>query len=153
MGGTAREVSSCAIRPFMLNKQQCGIFSMTTANDPLSRRERQILDILYARGIATAAEVLEALPDPPSYSAVRALLRILEDKGHARHETQGTRYAYLPTVPRERARNSALSRLVKTFFDGSAAQAAAALVDSGSLSDEELAKLSTLIERARKEGR
>ena len=126
---------------------------MATTNDPLSRRERQILDILYAKGTATAAEVLDALPDPPSYSAVRALLRILEDKGHARHEAQGTRYVYLPMVPRERARNSALSRIVKTFFDGSAAQAAAALVDSGSLSDDELAKLSSLIERARKEGR
>ncbi len=126
---------------------------MTTTNDPLSRRERQILDILYAKRTATAAEVLDALPDPPSYSAVRALLRILEDKGHARHEAQGTRYVYLPMVPRERARNSALSRIVKTFFDGSAAQAAAALVDSGSLSDDELAKLSSLIERARKEGR
>lgn len=124
-----------------------------TTNDPLSRRERQILDILYARGTATAAEVLAALPDPPSYSAVRALLRILEEKGHARHETQGTRYVYLPMVPRERARNSALSRIVKTFFDGSAAQAAAALVDSGSLSDDELKKLSSLIDRARKEGR
>jgi len=122
-------------------------------NDPLSRRERQILDILYAKGTATAAEVQEALPDPPSYSAVRALLRVLEEKGHARHETQGTRFVYLPMVPRERARNSALSRIIKTFFDGSAAQAAAALVDSGSLSDDELAKLSSLIERARKEGR
>lgn len=124
-----------------------------TTNDPLSRRERQILDILYAKGAASAAEVQEALPDPPSYSAVRALLRILEDKGHARHEAQGTRYVYLPMVPREKARNSALSRIVKTFFDGSAAQAAAALVDSGSLSDDELAKLSSLIEQARKEGR
>jgi predicted transcriptional regulator len=124
-----------------------------TTTDPLSRRERQILDILYARGMATAAEVLDALPDPPSYSAVRALLRILEDKGHARHEARGTRYVYLPMVPRERARNSALSRIVKTFFDGSAAQAAAALVDSGSLSDDELEKLSSLIKRARKEGR
>lgn len=126
---------------------------MATDNDPLSRRERQILDILYAKGTATAAEVLESLSDPPSYSAVRALLRILEDKGHAKHETQGTRYVYLPMVPRERARNSALSRIVTTFFDGSAAQAAAALVDSGSLSDEELTKLSSLIDRARKEGR
>ena len=126
---------------------------MTTTNDPLSRRERQILDILYAKGTATAAEVQEALPDPPSYSAVRALLRILEDKGHARHETQGTRYVYLPTVAREDARNSALRRIVKTFFDGSAAQAAAALVDSGSLSDEDLSRLSSLIDRARKEGR
>ncbi len=124
-----------------------------TTNDPLSRRERQILDILYAKSMATAAEVLDALPDPPSYSAVRALLRILEEKGHARHDTQGTRYVYLPVVPRERARNSALTRIVQTFFDGSAAQAAAALVDSGSLSDEELAKLSSLIARARKEGR
>jgi predicted transcriptional regulator len=93
------------------------------------------------------------MAEAPSYSAVRALLRILEEKGHASHETQGTRYLYVPSVPRERARNSALTRIVKTFFDGSAAQAAAALVDSGSLSDEELERLSALIARARKEGR
>lgn len=124
-----------------------------TTNDPLSRRERQILDILYAKSAATAAEVRDALPDPPSYSAVRALLRILEEKGHARHETQGTRYVYLPSVPRERARNSALTRIVQTFFDGSAAQAAAALVDSGTLSDDDLDRLSKLIDRAKKEGR
>jgi BlaI family transcriptional regulator, penicillinase repressor len=123
------------------------------ATDPLSRRERQIMDILYGRGPSTSAEVLAAMPDPPSYSAVRALLRILEDKGHARHEPQGTRYVYLPKVPRDRARRSALSRLVKTFFDGSAAQAATALVDSGSLSDEDLSQLSALIEKARREGR
>jgi predicted transcriptional regulator len=123
------------------------------ASDPLSRRERQIMDILYGRGPSTAAEVLDALPDPPSYSAVRALLRILEEKGHARHEQRGTRYVYLPRVPRERARRSALSSLVKTFFDGSAAQAAAALVDSGSLSNDDLSRLSALIEKARKEGR
>lgn len=122
-------------------------------SDPLSRRERQILDILYAKGAASAADVRQAMPDPPGYSAVRALLRILEEKGHARHETRGTRYVYLPMVPRERARNSALSRIVKTFFDGSAAQAATALVDSGALSDEELGKLSSLIENARKDGR
>jgi predicted transcriptional regulator len=121
--------------------------------DPLSRRERQILDILYAKGVASVADVQESLPDPPSYSAVRALLRILEEKGHARHETRGQRYLYQPMVPRESARNSALSRIVKTFFDGSAAQAAAALVDSGSLSEEDLNKLSSRIERARKEGR
>jgi BlaI family penicillinase repressor len=121
--------------------------------DPLSRRERQILDILYAKGSATAAEVRDSLPDAPSYSAVRALLRILEEKGHAEHQTQGTRYVYLPSVPRESARNSALTRIVQTFFDGSAGQAAAALVDSGSLSDEELTLLSALIDRARKEGR
>src|SRR5215207_260750 len=118
----------------------------------LSRRERQIMDVIYRRGRATAAEVLEALPDPPSYSAVRALLRILEEKGHAVHQAQGTRYVYAPSVPRESARSSALSRIVTTFFDGSAAQAAAALVDSGSLSDDELKRLSALIERARKEG-
>lgn len=126
---------------------------MSTTSDPLSRRERQILDILYAKNSATAAEVRESLPDPPSYSAVRALLRILEEKGHAKHQTQGTRYVYLPSIPRESARNSALTRIVQTFFDGSAAQAAAALVDSGSLSEADLKRLSDLIERARKEGR
>ena len=93
------------------------------------------------------------MADPPSYSAVRALLRILEEKGHAKHETQGTRYVYLPSVARESARASALSRIVQTFFAGSAGQAAAALVDSGSLSEDDLNKLSSLIERARKEGR
>ena len=120
----------------------------------LSRRERQFMDIIYRLGgRATAAQVMENLPDPPSYSAVRALLRILEEKGHARHESQGTKYVYLPMVPRESARNSALTRIVQTFFDGSAGQAAAALVDSGSLSDDELTRLSALIDRARKEGR
>jgi predicted transcriptional regulator len=126
---------------------------MSANTDPLSRRERQILDILYAKSPATAAEVRAALPDAPSYSAVRALLRILEEKGHARHETRGTKYVYLPSVPRENARRSALTRIVQTFFDGSAAQAAAALVDSGSLSDDDLTRLSALIDRARKEGR
>ena len=111
------------------------------------------MNIVYRRGEATAAQILADMPDPPSYSAVRALLRILEDKGHARHESLGTRYVYLPSVPRESARHSALTRIVSTFFDGSAAQAAAALVDSGSLSDEELLRLSSLIDRARKEGR
>jgi len=119
------------------------------APDTLSRRERQILDVLYTRGSATAAEVREALPDAPSYSAVRALLRILEDKGHARHEQQGPRYVYYPQVPRDRARRSALKRLVATFFDGSAAQAAAALIGSESLSSDELARLSALIDKAR----
>jgi predicted transcriptional regulator len=121
--------------------------------DPLSRRERQIMDVLYARGSATAAEVRDALPDPPSYSAVRALLRILEEKGHARHEPQGPRYVYLPQVSRERARKSALRRVVSTFFEGSAAQAAAALIDSESLTKNDLVRLSALIEKARREGR
>jgi predicted transcriptional regulator len=126
---------------------------MSPVNDPLSRRERQIMDIIYARGQATAAEVTAALPDPPSYSAVRALLRILEEKGHVRHQQDGPRYVFLPTVSRDRARRSALRSLVKTFFDGSPAQAAAALIDQGDLSDADFARLSAAIERARKEGR
>ena len=121
--------------------------------DPLSRRERQIMDVLYARGSATAGEVREALPDPPSYSAVRALLRILVEKGHARHEQDGARYVYYPVVSRDRARRSALRRLVSTFFEGSAAQAAAALIGSESLSRDDLERLSSLIEKARREGR
>ena len=125
-----------------------------TMTDPLSRRERQILDILYAKGSATAAEVRDALPDPPSYSAVRALLRILEEKGHARHETQG--HALRLLARRCRARARATRRCPassKRFSTARPAQAAAALVDSGSLSDEDLTRLSSLIDRARKEGR
>ena len=120
----------------------------------LSRRERQIMDAIYRRGQATAAEVLEDLPDPPSYSAVRAMLRVLEEKGHLRHEQQGPRYVFLPTVPREKARRSALKQLVRTFFDGSTEQTVAALLDlsASRLSDTELDRLSQLIERARTEG-
>ena len=121
--------------------------------DQLSRRERQIMDSVYARGQATAAEVTAALADPPSYSAVRALLRILEEKGHLRHEQEGPRYVFLPVVSRDRARRSALRNLVKTFFGGSSAQAAAALIDQGELSEDEVARLSEAIEKARKEGR
>jgi predicted transcriptional regulator len=125
------------------------------AQDPLSRRERQIMDVVYRLGRATAAEVREALPDPPSYSAVRALLRVLEEKGHLRHEQDGPRYVFLPTVPRDKARKSALRRLVQTFFEGSTAQAVAALLDApdAKLSDEDLDRLSHLIEQARREGR
>jgi predicted transcriptional regulator len=121
----------------------------------LSRRERQIMDVVYRRGQATAAEVLSDLPDPPSYSAVRAMLRVLEEKGHLRHEANGPRYVFLPTVPREKARRSALRQLVQTFFEGSTEQTVAALLDlSGSrLSDAELDRLSKLIQQARKEGR
>ena len=118
--------------------------------ETLSRRERQIMDVLYARGSATAADIRDALPDAPSYSAVRALLRILEEKGHARHEQQGLRYVYSPQVSRERARRSALKRLVSTFFGGSAAQAAAALIGSESLSKDEVTRLAAMLERARK---
>ncbi len=126
---------------------------MSHPADPLSRRERQIMDVIYARGQATAAEVVAALPDPPSYSAVRALLRILEEKGHLRHQQDGPRYVFLPVVPRERARRSALRNVVRTFFNGSAAQAAAALIDQTTLSDAEFEKLAALIDKARKEGR
>src|SRR5918994_6842737 len=120
----------------------------------LSRRERQIVDILYAQGRATAAEVLSALPDPPSYSAVRAMLRILEEKGHVRHEQDGPRYVYAPTVARENAKRSALNHMLRTFFDGSAEQAISALLDDSSskLSDAELDRLARLIDQARATG-
>ena len=120
----------------------------------LSRRERQIMDVIYRRGRATAAEVLEDMPDPPSYSAVRAMLRLLEEKGHVRHEQDGPRYVFLPIVNRDRARKSALTHVVRTFFDGSATEAVAALLnDGGKLSDAELDRLSAMIEQAREEGR
>jgi predicted transcriptional regulator len=119
----------------------------------LTRREREIMDILYRRGKATAHEVLEDLPDPPSYSAVRALLRLLEERGHVKHTQDGQRYVYAPAVARGDARKSALSHLVKTFFAGSVEDAVAALVDRSKLSPEELDRLSDIIDRARKEGR
>ena len=117
----------------------------------VSRRERQILDVLYTRGRATAAEIQTALPDAPSYSAVRALLRILEAKKYVRHDTDGPRYVYVPTIARDSAKRSALRHLVRTFFDGSTEQAMAALLDVSStqLSDAELERLSSLIDRAR----
>ena len=123
--------------------------------DNLSRRERQIMDVIYRTGQATASEVMEGIPDPPGYSAVRAMLRVLEEKGHLRHDQQGPRYVFLPTVPREKARKSALKQLVHTFFDGSTTQAVAALLDlsASKLTDEDLERLSVLIDRARKEGR
>lgn len=119
----------------------------------LSRRERQIMDAIYQLGRATVADVIEKLPDPPSYSAVRALLGILEDKGVLRHEQEGARYVYLPTVPREKARKSALKNLVTTFFNGSSREAIAALLDETRLSKTELQSLTELIEKAKKEGR
>ena len=120
----------------------------------LSRRERQVVDILYTQGRATAAEVQSALPDPPSYSAVRAMLRILEEKGHIRHEQDGPRYVYLPTVGRDRAKKTALRHVLQTFFNGSAEQALSALLDESDsrLSDRELDRLAELIDRARRTG-
>jgi predicted transcriptional regulator len=127
---------------------------MAESASGLSRRERQIMDVIYRRGRATAAEVLEDIPDPPSYSAVRAMLRLLEEKGHVRHEQDGPRYVFLPIVNRDRARKSALTHVVRTFFDGSATEAVAALLnDGGKLSDAELDRLSAMIEQAREEGR
>ena len=117
----------------------------------LSRRERQIMDVVYRRGEVTAAEVQEELPDPPGYSAVRAMLRVLEEKGHLDHRQEGPRYVYSPTTPREEARASALRRVLTTFFDDSAEKAVAALLDSSvtQLSNEELDRLQRLIVEAR----
>jgi predicted transcriptional regulator len=127
------------------------------AADPnqLSRRERQIMEVIYARGRATVAEVREHLPDPPSYSAVRAMLRILEDKGHLVHESDGPRYVFLPTTPREQARETALRRVVQTFFGGSPENAVAALLelDEDALDDDALERIAEQIDTARKEGR
>ena len=118
----------------------------------LSRRERQIMDVVYRRGSATAAEITADLPDPPTSTAVRTMLRILEDKGHLTHEQDGIRYVYRAVVDREKARESVISHVVRTFFDGSAEQAMATLIDkSGSdLTDAELARLGLLIANARK---
>ena len=113
-----------------------------------SRRERQIMDVIFARGEATAADVHAALPEPPSYSAVRAMLRILEDKGAIKHREDGPRYIYLPTESREKASRSALKRVVQTFFDGSLADAVAALVDA-KVDPAELARIEEIIRQAK----
>lgn len=122
--------------------------------DQLSRRERQIMDVIYARGEATAAEVYEDLPDPPSKTAVRTFLRILEEKGHLRHRQDGPRYVYQPTRPRQRAGLSALRRVLRTFYDGSLEKAVAAHLGdpAADLTPEELARLADLIHQARKKG-
>ncbi len=129
---------------------------MPRSNAPaLSRRERQIMDIVYRLKRATAGEVQAEIPDPPSYSTIRALLRVLEDKGHLRHEQDGPRYVFLPMVPKARASQTALEQVVRTFFDGSASQAMAALLDADdrALPKGELDRLAKLIADARKEGR
>jgi predicted transcriptional regulator len=132
----------------MLKKQQ------GAAPVLLSRRERQVMDIVYRAGEVTVAEVLAALPDPPTYSAVRALLRILESKGHLAHRQDGPRYVYTPRVPREEARESALTRLLATFFDGSVERTVATLLDleAENLSDEELDRLAELVAAAKRKG-
>ncbi len=126
---------------------------MTSDAAQLSRRERQIMEIVYELGRATAVEVREHLPDPPSYSAVRAMLRILEDKGHVVHEQDGPRYVFLPIVPHEEASETALRKLVRTFFAGSPEGAMAALLDldGDRLDEDALQRLAEMIEEARRE--
>jgi predicted transcriptional regulator len=126
----------------------------SSTHTTLTRRERQIMDVLYRRTRATAAEVMSELPGEPNYSTVRTQLRVLEDKGHVRHEEEGGRYVYAPAVPRHAARKSALKHLVETFFDGSAEQVVAAVLggEASRLSEEELDRVSALIDKARKEG-
>jgi BlaI family transcriptional regulator, penicillinase repressor len=128
---------------------------MLVSQHKLSRRERQIMDVLYRVGRAGVAEILAAIPDPPSYSAVRAMLRILEEKKHIRHEEEDLRYVYLPVVPLEKAQRSAAAHLLQTFFDNSTEQAVATLlnVSARDLKPEDFDRLAALIEQARKEGR
>jgi BlaI family transcriptional regulator, penicillinase repressor len=130
----------------VLNKQQTG---------GLSRRERQIMDILYRQGKASASEVREAMPDAPGYSAVRAMLRVLEDKGHVKHQAEGLKYVYVPTVTRDKAKRSAVKHLLDTFFKESPEQVVAALLDVSStrLTREELDRMSEMIENAKREGK
>jgi BlaI family transcriptional regulator, penicillinase repressor len=128
----------------LLNKQQ-----------GLSRRERQIMDILYRAGKASGSDVLNAMPDPPSYSAVRAMLRVLEEKGHVKHQEEGLKYVYAPVVARDKAKRSAVKHVMETFFNGSAEQIVAALLDVSStrLTRDELDRMSEMIEKAKKEGK
>jgi BlaI family transcriptional regulator, penicillinase repressor len=127
--------------------------NVTHSESGLSRRERQMMDILFSLGRASGQEIRDRLPDEPSYSAVRTILRVLERKGHIRHVEEGLRYVYLPAVERETAKKSAIQRLVSTFFDGSAKAAAAAFLDpaAAQLSDEDLKDLEGMIRKARKE--
>ena len=129
---------------------------MMKENDAqLSRRERQIMEILHARGQATAAEVHGALPDAPGYSAVRAMLRVLEEKGHVKHQAEGLKYVYIPTVARDKAKRSAVKHLLDTFFKDAPEQVVAALLDVSStrLTRAELDRMAEMIERAKKEGK
>lgn len=120
----------------------------------LSRRERQIMDVSYRLGRATAADIARDLPDPPSYTAVRTMLRILEEKGQVRHEREGMRYVYRPAIPRKQASRSALQHVIRTFFEGSAAGAMTTLIElsSATASNDELDRLAALIEQARRRG-
>jgi BlaI family transcriptional regulator, penicillinase repressor len=125
------------------------------AHDELTKRERQIMDILYRRGRATAGEVMEDLPADSHYSTVRTQLRVLEEKGHVKHEEMGLRYVYAPTAPRSAVRQSALRHLIDTFYDGSTEKVVAALlgVEGSRMSDEQLDRIAGMLEKARKGGR
>ena len=137
----------------LLNSQRCYKNHMSGKRYPalLTKRERQIMDVLYRLGRATAAEILAAVPGAPTYSTVRTQLRVLETKGHVKHEEQGLRYVYMPTVSRAAARKSALRHVVETFFDGSSAKAVAALLggEAARVSDEELERIGELVKDAR----
>jgi predicted transcriptional regulator len=121
----------------------------------LSRRERQIMEILYRRGKASVSDVKDGMEDAPGYSAVRAMMRVLEDKGHVRHQAEGLKYVYVPVVAREKAKRSALKQLLDTFFSDAPEQVVAAFLDvsSSRLTREELDRMSAMIENARKEGK
>ncbi|HVD91399.1 MAG TPA: BlaI/MecI/CopY family transcriptional regulator [Vicinamibacterales bacterium] len=129
--------------------------SSRQASSLLTKRERQIMDVLYKLGRATAAEIMDGVAGAPGYSTVRTQLRVLETKGHVRHEEQGLRYIYMPTVPRHSARRSALKHLVDTFFDGSSAKAVAALLggEAARVTDEELERIARLVRDARSDAR
>jgi BlaI family transcriptional regulator, penicillinase repressor len=137
----------------VLDFQQKGTLDMALAG--LSRRERQIMEILYQRGKASASDVREAMNDAPGYSAVRAMLRVLEEKGHLKHESEGLKYVYAPVVNRDRAKRSAVKHLVDTFFRDSPEQVVASLLDVSSrrLTPEELDRMAEMIDKARKEGK
>jgi len=139
----------------LLKNHQYGDAGMKSTRPELSRRERQVMNALYAAGEATVSELLAQMVDPPSYSSVRATLRVLEEKGHVEHAADGRRYLYRPTVEPEKARRAALAEVVRTHFDGSAEDAAAALLrmSDGGLPQDTVARLMAEIELARKEGR
>ena len=128
---------------------------MSPPGAKLTRRERQIMDVLYRDGEATVSDVMAQMPDPPSYSAVRATMNVLEEKGHVRHRQDGPRYVYLPAVPRERASRAALNHMIQTFFDGSAERAVVALLQmtDSKLSPTDVERLAAEVRKARQEGR
>ena len=126
--------------------------SITDPAAQLGKRERQIMEVIYRRGRVTVSEVLSDLPDPPSYSSVRAMLRYLEDKGHLQHEEDGPRYVYLPTAPKQEVRKSALGHVVRTFFDGSVTSVVAALIENSPLTKDEYERLSRLLDEAAQRG-